>query len=236
MRYLGGKAKIAKQVAAVVAEYRGAGQPVWEPFCGGLNSAVAHGGIVVATDASRPLIALLQAVQNGWDPPAHLSEAEWHDAKELPETNPLHGFAAFGCSFGGKYFGGYASGEARNYAAESRRALLRDVPKVSVIERVDFLTTDPEPINWLVYCDPPYRGRTRYAMGFNHDRFVDRVSQWASCGVTLLISEYDFPLGVCVWEHTRVAALRGAEKTHTERIYLVRGNDRTNGKAKLRCG
>lgn len=72
MYYLGGKARIAKALAAEIAKHRRPGQPVWEPFCGGLNSAVAHGGVVHCTDACVPLIALLQAVRDGWDPPATL--------------------------------------------------------------------------------------------------------------------------------------------------------------------
>ena len=96
MKYLGGKAKIARHVVDVIERYRAPAQPVWEPFCGGLNVTreLARRGIdVIATDASWPLIALVQAVRAGWQPPAALSESEWAAARALPVSNPLHGFA-----------------------------------------------------------------------------------------------------------------------------------------------
>ena len=54
MRYLGGKSKIARHVVDVIERYRAPAQPVWEPFCGGLNVTreLARRGIdVIATDA-----------------------------------------------------------------------------------------------------------------------------------------------------------------------------------------
>lgn len=231
MRYLGGKARIARHVVDVIERYRPADAPVWEPFCGGLNvtAELARRGVVVlASDASVPLIALLCAVRDGWTPPETLSEAEWKAARALPPSDPLHGFAGF-TAFGGDYGGSYALPKRDNHFDQTRRALLRDVPLVTArgaIALIDFLVVNPGPTDAIIYCDPPYAGRTGYAGAppFNRARFVARVAE-RSRYTTVFVSEYAFPLGECVWTHERAAALRGRDKTHVERIYRVDTRD-----------
>lgn len=40
----------------------------------------------------------------------------------------LTGFVGFGCSFGGKWFGGYAKNKTNtNYALQSKKSLLKDM-------------------------------------------------------------------------------------------------------------
>ncbi len=109
MRYMGGKSRIAKQIAAVIDEHRQPGQLVWDAFCGGLSMSVALSkkGPVLASDACAPLIALYKAVQEGWDPPTEVSRQTYMAAKLLPDSDPMKAFCGFGCSFGGKWFGGY---------------------------------------------------------------------------------------------------------------------------------
>lgn len=224
MRYLGGKYRIRQHVAEVVARY-GGGRPVWEPCCGGLNSAGAHEGPVWCSDAEESLIALYRAVAAGWDPPAYVSEETYRAAKALAVTDPLHGFCAYGCSFGGKRWGGFASDDtARNYARSARAALLRDVGKIALgggsFFLSDFLSIDPQPHGCVLYLDPPYRGTTGYGMRFDHDLLLERVLDWALYG-PVLVSEYDLPIGVEVWSKERNAELRGKAQTRTEKIFLL---------------
>lgn len=224
MRYLGGKAKIAREIAAVVHAHAPAGLPIWEPFCGGLNVTrrlAELGREVIATDASVPLMALLCAVRDGWQPPSTLSESEFHAARALPVSDPLHGFAAYANSFGGCYGAGYAR-ETRYDGSTGARELLRDVPAAAHLACVDFLAVEPGPYAVALYCDPPYHGTAGYAScaPFDHARFVERVQEWARYCV-VLVSEYDFPVGRVVWQRERAACLRGREATHLERIYLV---------------
>lgn len=223
MMYLGGKAKIAKHVADVICKHLRPGQMVWEPFCGGLNvtAELCRRGIdVIATDASVPLIALFEAVRAGWDPPSTLTREEYYAAKALPLSDPRHGFAQV-CSWGGKPWGGYAkNSHGRDYTSEVRICLLRDAPLPALVKHVDFLAVEPGPLDAVIYCDPPYAGRTGYGAPFDHAAFVVRVQQWSRY-CTVLVSEYEFPIGEIVFEITRRAELRGREKTHVERIYRV---------------
>jgi len=60
VQYLGGKTRIAKQIAAEIDKVRRPGQLVWDAFCGGLSvsRALMKNGPVLSTDACAPLIAL----------------------------------------------------------------------------------------------------------------------------------------------------------------------------------
>lgn len=228
MRFLGGKYRIRKQVAAVVQQY-GQGRTVWEPFCGGLNSAGAHPGRVICSDAEPSLIHLYQAVAAGWDPPKTVTEADYHAAKQLPVTDPMHGFYGYGCSFGGKQWGGYARPDTslpnRNFARAARNAVLRDVGKIASnggsFFLSDFCDVAPSPGEIVIYTDPPYHGTTEYHTAVDRARFLARCREWVGLGVPVLVSEYDLPIGDIVWERERPALLRGKAKTHLERIYLI---------------
>lgn len=119
----------------------------WEPFCGGLSVSVrlaAHGPGIVS-DANPALISMYQAVRDGWVPPEHVTREEYQAARTLPDSDPLKGFIGFGCSFGGKWFGGMARSRGRNYSAESARAISRDVGKIagSAIECMSFFRLEP---------------------------------------------------------------------------------------------
>jgi DNA adenine methylase len=237
VQYLGGKTLIAKALAAVIADYRRPGQAVWDAFCGGLSvtAALEEDGPVYATDINAALIALYQAVQGGWRPPAVVSRATWEAAKALPDSDPMKAFCGFGCSFGGKWFGGYAApryvqktatthGGVSNPIVSSLRALARRaLDRTIQFSAVDFLAVEPGPTERLIYCDPPYAGTTGYdgAPPFDHDRFRARVASWARF-TDVFVSEYDFPLGACIWSAPATLKVSGGTgQGRTERLYLV---------------
>jgi DNA adenine methylase len=237
MQYLGGKTLIAKQLAAVILDYRRPGQTVWDAFCGGLSVAAAleEDGPVYATDVNAALIALYQAVQGGWQPPDVVSRDTWQAAKALPDNDPLKAFCGFGCSFGGKWFGGYAApryvtptatthGGVSNPVVSSLRALSRRaLDRTIQFAAVDFLMVMPHRTDRLIYCDPPYAGTTPYdgAPPFDQLRFRARVAGWARY-TDVFVSEYDFPLGECIWSAPASLKVSGGTKDpRTERLYLV---------------
>jgi DNA adenine methylase len=236
MRYLGGKTRIAKQIAEQINRVRKPGQWVWEPFCGGLSVTVAlsKAGPVWATDANPALISLYQAVRNGWQPPTEVSKEEWQAAKALPDSNPLKAFAGFGCSFGGMWFGSYAAnqpiiranGESAGYltpAKSTAKLVLKNAPQAAAFAHVNFLSVEPRETQALLYCDPPYAGTAPYkgVAPFDSAKFCLRVAEWSRF-TDVFVSEYQFPLGVCVWERTmKKNCARFANPTATERLYYV---------------
>lgn len=227
MQYLGGKTRIAKQLATEIDKVRRPGQWVWDAFCGGLSMSVAlsKNGPVYSTDACVPLIGLYRAVQAGWDPPTHVDEATYRAARDLPDTDPMKAFCGFGCSFGGKWFGGYARSGARNYASNARNSILKAGVPSAALASVSFFDARPHPLDGVLYLDPPYAGTTGYegAEEFDRASFVERVREW-SAFAPVFVSEYHFPLGVCVWSReqtTTVARKKAAYSTATERLYYI---------------
>lgn len=239
MQYLGGKTRIAKYIAAEIGKVRRPGQLVWDAFCGGLSVSVAlaKDGPVMSTDACAPLIALYRMVQAGWDPPSEVSRETYAAAKALPDSDPMKAFCGFGCSFGGKWFGGYAhdatgkrhrSGRPTNYAHGTRKRLANDVPGRQLeLACVDFTLVEPGPCDSaILYLDPPYAGTAGYtgAPPFDYDAFGQRVIEWCEFA-DVFVSEYDFPLGVCVFEgaqRTMVnAGMSGASLGATERLFYI---------------
>ena len=113
MRYLGGKARLRDQIAPIINSIDAS--IYLEPFCGacwvGEKVTIKHR---ILSDANKYLIAMWQALQKGWEPPKECCELEYQMIRDDTSDEALHGFIAFACSFGGKWWGGYA----RHYKGE----------------------------------------------------------------------------------------------------------------------
>jgi len=158
--------------------------------------------------------------------------------KAQPCQYPPHlvGFVAISCSFGGKWFGGYARGKtcagmSRNYAAESCRNLQKQVPKLYGVRlcagSYDDLDIPPQS---LIYCDPPYAGTGGYRLsGFDHGKFWDWVAAQYSGGHQIYVSEYRAPEFMrCVWSKQRVVQPRNVVRSNkakdvTEKLFVPKG-------------
>jgi DNA adenine methylase len=227
--YLGGKAKIATKIVAAIRADGGArpGYRVWEPFCGGLGAtmALATLGPVICSDANPALISLYRAVQSGWVPQP-VTEDDYRAARNLPDTDPRKAFAGYACSFGGKWFGGYARARrGTDYAAVAQRAIARQVPSAHSFDCWSFLDVEPQPLPIVIYCDPPYAGTTGYsAVGaFDHPAFWARAEQWARLDVPVYVSEFTAPPAWrCIWESARGTSGGAALRTKSARVHVER--------------
>jgi DNA adenine methylase len=241
---MGGKFRLARSLAAVIEGARRPGQLAWDPFCGGLSMSVALSatGPVRSSDKNAPLIALYKAVRAGWEPPRRVSRRNYRAARALPDEDPRKAFCGYGCSFGARWFTSYVPpiqrvlrrrGAGKGYVETMRShrasalSVKRDVAAVrGPIERLDFLAIEPQPVDAIIYCDPPYRGVTGYPEvgAFDHDLFVLRVRQWSRYA-HVFVSEYDFPIGREVWSTPIRNALDGKGNTGkvraTERLYYL---------------
>lgn len=126
-----------------------------------------------------------------------MSEDEYKQVvKEADMHHPLTAFVGFGCSFAGKWNGGYArSTDKVCYAATSKRSLVKQLPAIKDAEFTQGLYDEHSPKDMLVYCDPPYANTTKYdALGdFDHDKFWEQMRQWVKDGNTAVVSEYIAP-------------------------------------------
>lgn len=204
MRYQGGKSRIA----AVIADYINAsgGDSFVSLFCGScaVESKVKGFKRVILNDKQYYLTALLKGVQNGYELPEYISEEQYKHIRNNKDFDPvLAGFVGFGCSFGGKWFGGYARSQAgTNYAAQSKRSLLKDM---ATLMDAEIICSDYRyvavPKQAVVYADPPYNNTTGYGEKFNTEEFWVYMRLLAETGHTVFVSELEAPTDfICVWE------------------------------------
>lgn len=206
MQYLGGKARIAKPLAEYINSRLKPNQPYWEPFVGSgwVISKIDKNRKRYGSDIHEELIAMWKALQMGWLPPEHITEEEYYNIKNNINNLPLRAFAGFGCSYGGKYWGGYARDPKsdRSYAKNSYNSLLKRLPDVLDVHFFcnHYKKSNPK-IKTFIYCDPPYEGTTGFRNKFDNEEFWDWVRSKTVYGHTVLVSEYKAPSDfTCVWK------------------------------------
>ena len=133
MYYFGGKSKISKDLANVLNPIT-KGKPFVDLFCGACNvvEKITTASSRMANDNNPYLIALLKAVQDGYEPPTHVTREQYNYVMGHLDENPaLSGFVGIGCSFSGGWHSGYAhNNRGDNYATNARNTLLRQKQKL----------------------------------------------------------------------------------------------------------
>jgi DNA adenine methylase len=195
--YLGSKNRIASRLLPVMLRERKPNQWWVEPFVGGANMIDKVRGNRIGNDINKYLIALLKAVQCGWAPPIEVSRDMYYDVKNNPGSysDELVGFVGFLCSYGGKWWGGYAFDSAgTNYAVQRGRSLVKQSSNIKGIQFNCGSYLDMHiPLNSLVYCDPPYAGTTKYNSDIDHGEFWQWCRELAYEGHTVFVSERNAP-------------------------------------------
>lgn len=175
MQYLGGKSRIAKQISKILNDNKR--ETFVSLFCGACSiEFLVEIENKILNDYHPYLISMFQDLQNGRTFPENITEEEYRQIKDkLDEDKGLSGFVGFGCSFGGKWWGGYArQKKGLNYALTAKRSLSK---KLKGIKNANFYNRDYRsveiPDNSLVYCDPPYKETTSYSNSkdFDHEEF-----------------------------------------------------------------
>lgn len=238
IRYVGGKTRLAKDIAAVIKQHI---QPqhlyYYEPFFGGGSMAQytkAFGLWRIANDIHPGLINMYRMLQMGWEPPKYVNEAQY---KELQNTtdeslsaSALRAYVGFGCSFGGKWFGGYARDKTGKRKLD-HESYNRIIEHVDDIDDITFLCMDyrllfPVTNECVIYCDPPYAGTLGYNTGnFDHISFWNTMRNWSNNGAAVFISEYEAPDDFkIVWEKPRKTYMhhKATNNEHIERLFIRR--------------
>lgn len=231
MQYMGGKSRISKQIAEVLNSAINKDTPFVSLFCGScaIESKV-QADVKILNDKHPYLIAMWQALQNGWTPPDVVTKEKYYRVKANMDENPaLTGFVGFGCSFGGKWWGGYAKCKrGDDYCGQAKRGLLKDFMGVQSATFTCLDYKDVEvPDGAVVYCDPPYVNTTGYTVGqFDTNEFWDYMRQLSKrCNV--YISEESAPDDFeCIWSKEKVRTLEKNDnvgRVKVEKLFKYKG-------------
>lgn len=231
MQYMGGKSRISKQIAEILNSAINKDTPFVSLFCGScaIESKV-QADVKILNDKHPYLIAMWQALQNGWMPPDVVTKEEYYLVKSNMDENPaLTGFVGFGCSFGGKWWGGYAKDKrGDDYCGQAKRGLLKDLQGVQSATFTCLDYRDVEiPDGAVVYCDPPYVNTTGYTVGmFDTNEFWDYMRQLSKrCNV--YISEESAPDDFeCIWSKEKIRTLEKNDnvgRVKVEKLFKYKG-------------
>lgn len=238
MKYMGSKARFAKDIVQIMQDSIHKASAYIEPFAGGMNMVSAvkpdRGMKRIANDSNKYLIAMFKALQAGWEPPDYVEKEDYLNIKHSNCDDHIKGWAGFNCSYSGKYFGGFAGKTQtrqglRNYQEEAKKNVLT---QMATLKDVVFLNEDYTslaiPTESVVYCDPPYADTTGYKDSFDSSRLWDWVRE-ISKNNTVYVSEYNAPADFeCIWEKQTKSSLSangksGGSKASTEKLFILKG-------------
>lgn len=225
---MGSKHRIAKDILPIILKDRKPGQWYVEPFVGGANMIDKVDGLRLGADSNPYIIEALKLIRDNPESlPDHVSEDYYQELKQKKELNGVTGVVGFGCSFGSKWFSGYARDPkgGQNYAKNARNNALKQSPS---LKGVLFQSTSYKyldiPENSIIYCDPPYEGTTKYKDAFNHSEFWDWVRQKSTEGHSVFVSEYNAPEDfIYVWQKEQKTALnnQAESKKAIEKLFIL---------------
>lgn len=238
MRYQGGKSRIAKQIAQVIAnissrERERESNCFVSLFCGScsVESKISGFDKKILNDKHEYLIELLNGVKNGYNLPEYISEENYKYIKEHKDDDKiLAGFVGFGCSFGGKWFGGYARNKTgTNYALQSKKSLLKDMDKLMDAEFICKDYRDVQlPNGCVVYADPPYNNTTGYGKEkFDSKQFWNYMREISKEHIVIISEQVAPDDFISIWEKPFTRTLdvnKNNQFKVTEKLFIHRCN------------
>ena len=235
MKYMGSKARFAKDILPIILKDRKPGQWYVEPFCGGCNVIDKVDGKRLASDKNEYLIEMWKGLQNEesrpYDIPKDLYDKARNEYNSRSE-NQLNkfniGWIGWMASFNGRFFDGGYSGnyKLRDYISEQIRNTEKQIDNIKDVSFIHCSYDELDiPDNSIIYCDIPYRGTKQYSVSKNFD--YGKFWRWCrdmSKGHKIFISEYEAPPDYkCIWEK-RVTNAMNTKKTYkpTEKLFCIR--------------
>ena len=244
MKYVGSKNRLAKELVPIIQSYiTDDTKGYLEPFVGGANMIdKIECNNKFGCDIHEELIELLKYVQDTNNIlPKTITEEEYNKVRLNKDKYEKWyvGFVGFCATFGAKYFGGYARGFKED------KITLRDIPAESIrniekqrknLQNIKFKCCSYDEINknikdFVIYCDPPYKGTLKYTTDFDYDKFYKWCKEMSKNNI-ILISEYWMPEEFeCIWEKKTTVRIDSNKKSkdkkmeRTEKLFIYRGDD-----------
>lgn len=238
MKYMGSKRRLWKDIGPIILKDRRKGQCYVEPFVGGCNSLVNVEGRRFAADVNPYLIAMLKSVLSGEPQLYPIPKELYNELRQAYYNNDFSqyslsdiGWVGYMASFNGRFYEGGYSGKAitkegieRDYIDEAIRTFLKDVERLrGVVFKCCSYDELIIPRNSIVYCDPPYRDTTKYAVSeFDYERFYSWCKELSEQGNKVFISEYWMPSEFKeIWSKEVKAHLNIEKKNRIEKLFTI---------------
>ena len=244
MKYVGSKNRLAKELTPIIQSYiTDDTKGYLEPFVGGANMIdKIKCNNKFGCDIHEELIELLKYIQNTNNIlPTTITEEEYNKVRLNKDKYEKWyiGFVGFCATFGAKYFGGYAR------AFKEDKITPRDMPAESIrniekqrknLQNIKFKCCSYDEINkniknFVIYCDPPYKGTLKYTTDFDYDKFYKWCKEMSKNNI-VLISEYWMPEEFeCIWEKKTTVRIDTNKKSkdkkmeRTEKLFIYRGDN-----------
>jgi site-specific DNA-adenine methylase len=237
MKYLGAKHLIGNYISTFMHDIVDPSMVdgYFEPFCGSLGvfkQVIPYKyKKYIASDLQPDIIQMWKKLQkNELYLPTTFSEKRWKELKHSPSPDALKAVAGFGMSFGGQYFSGYIQKHAGNSNRDFYKEFKNSLKKIQTLiqkPNIKFYNksyTDWEPVNMLIYCDPPYKNTVGYDTGeFNHDEFWEVMRKWSKKNY-VFISEENAPKDFkVVWKKKKKRTINAIVRdVKIEKIYIYK--------------
>lgn len=249
MKYMGSKNRLSKEIAPIIQSYideMSNCKGYLEPFVGGANMIdKIRCENRYGSDIHKQLIALLKQAQTDTSVfPLHISEDEYNKVKINQDAYDdwYVGLVGFCATFGGKYFNGYARSfkedkvTPRDMSNETIRNIIKQAPDLKGIHfsNCSFLDINDNIKNFVIYCDPPYRGTSKYKTDdFPYEDFYKWCKQMSRNNV-VLISEYNMPENdfECIWSKETKVLLDSKKEVNNknnnriEKLFICKGGEK----------
>lgn len=200
MKYMGSKNRIAKHLLPIMlAEAEKHGITTWvEPFVGGANmiDKVPDSYDRIGYDLNDHVIHALIDIR---DRPNELLDYFSMEDRNINKVLPAKSLISHACivtSFGADLKGGYArekGSDEATFCGYGKRNALKQSPRIQNVEFICDSYDNLNPVNCLIYCDPPYAKTSGYKTGsFDHEKFFDWCCKQAKRNI-VFVSEYNAP-------------------------------------------
>ena len=208
MKYMGSKNKLSKELVPIIQSYiTSETKGYLEPFVGGANIIdKVKCDKKYGSDNHKYLIAFLDALSKGYEPPKNITEEEYKYIKTHQEeySDEFLGYVGFQLSYGAKWFDTFRRDKVgkRKYDEEAYRNVMKQSLSLKGITFKHCSFQDINKIsNFVIYCDPPYKDTANYSTGeFPYEEFYNWCREMSKTNV-VLISEYNMPDDFeCIWE------------------------------------
>lgn len=244
MKYMGSKNRLCKEIVPIIQSYINDNkiENYLEPFVGGANVIdKIECNNKYGCDSHKYLIALLeQTSKNCKNFPNGISEEEYIKVRDNKDKYDewYVGLVGFCSTFSAKWFNGYARSfksdgiTPRNQSNEGIRNLIKQAPNLKNIHFNcrDFRDINQNISNFVIYCDPPYRGTTKYKTEeFPYEEFYQWCKNMAKNNI-VLVREYNMPNDFeCIWSKETIANFDSNRKSNDnknkriEKLFIYKG-------------